>query len=287
MQWQIGNIKITSIVELVVSGDNEFVLPDAQNDKCLSYDWMQPHFMDEKGYLIFSVHGLVVDTGNNKVMVDTCIGNDKQLAVPDWNNMQTNFIGDMEDAGYARDSIDTVLCTHLHVDHVGWNTMLVDGEWLPTFPNARYLFAKTEWEHWDAHEDEIEIGPVMQQSVRPIVDAGLVTLVDSDYEVCPGIQLLPTPGHTPGHVSVLVSSEGEQALITGDFIHHPVQMSRPEWCSAADSDETAGMETRKKVLADYVNSDVLIIGTHFPEPTAGYIKNMKNGDNYWLDVGKQ
>ena len=227
MQWQIGKVKITRVVELVVSGDNEFVLPDAQNEKCLAYDWMQPHFMDEKGFLLFSVHGLIVDTGAHKVMVDTCIGNDKQLAVPTWNNMQTNFLEDMKAAGYAREDIDTVLCTHLHVDHVGWNTMLVDGKWTPTFNNARYLVAKSEWEHWDAHEEEIEIGPVMQQSVRPVVEAGLMELVDQDYRVCPEIRLIPTPGHTPGHVSVLISSEDNQALITGDFIHHPVQMTRP------------------------------------------------------------
>lgn len=287
MQWQVGDVKITRVVELVVSGDNEFVLPDAKNEKCLPLDWMQPHFMDEKGYLSFSVHGLIVDTGKHRIMVDTCIGNDKQLALPDWNNMQTNFLGDLEDAGYAREAIDTVLCTHLHVDHVGWNTMLVDGEWVPTFPGARYLVAQAEWEHWDANEDAIEIGPVLQQSVRPIVDAGLMQLVDCDHQVCPEVRLVPTPGHTPGHVSVLVESAGQQALITGDFIHHPVQLSHPEWCSAADSDEQQGVRTRENMFAEYVDSDVLIIGTHFPGPTAGHIRYMPEGANYWLDVGQQ
>ncbi len=286
MQWQIGKVKITRIVELVVSGDNEFVLPDAQNEKCLPLDWMQPHFMDEEGYLIFSVHALIVDTGERKILVDTCIGNDKQLAVPDWNNMQTAFLSDLETAGYPSDTIDTVLCTHLHVDHVGWNTMLVDGQWKPTFNNARYLVADTEWQYWDKHEDEIEIGPVMQQSVRPIVDAGLMDLIDCEHQVCAEVKLIPTPGHTPGHVSVHISSDGEDAVITGDFIHHPVQMSRPEWCSAADEDQVVGLETRRKMLSKYVDSKVLIIGTHFPTPTAGYIKHRDDNDNYWLDVSQ-
>jgi glyoxylase-like metal-dependent hydrolase (beta-lactamase superfamily II) len=126
----------------------------------------------------------------------------------------------------------------------------------------------------------------MQQSVRPIVEAGLMTLVESEHEVCAEVRLIPTPGHTPGHVSVLIESGGQQALITGDFIHHPVQMSRPEWCSSADSDPQVGLTTRKKVLADYVDSDVLIIGTHFPTPTAGYVRPLPDGDNYWLDVGE-
>ena len=283
-QWQIGNIQITRIVEIVVSGNNAFVLPDAENELCLSLDWMKPHFMNDDGDLIFSVHALIIDTGEKRIMVDTCIGNDKQLAVPDWDKMQTTFISDLEDAGYSADSIDTVLCTHLHVDHVGWNTMLVDGNWVPTFKNARYLFAKEEWDHWDSHEDEIEIGPVMQQSVRPVVEAGLMDLVNSEHQVCAGIKLVPTPGHTPGHVSVHISSEGKEALITGDFVHHPVQMSRPHWCSAADDDQDKGLQTRNEMFSKYVDFDVLIIGTHFPTPTAGYIKHQSDEENYWLDV---
>lgn len=284
MVWQIGDIKITRIVELVVSGNNEFVLPDAQAEKCLPYEWMKPYFMNDDGELIFSVHALIIDTGEKRIMVDTCIGNDKQLAVPDWDALQTSFLSDIEAAGYPRDTIDIVLCTHLHVDHVGWNTMLVDDKWLPTFSNARYLFAKEEWQHWDAHEDEVEIGPVLQQSIRPVVDAGLVDLVDCEHKVCSGVELLPTPGHTPGHVSVYVSSQGKEALITGDFVHHPVQMSRPEWCSVADDDQARGLKTRENMFARYVDSDVLIIGTHFPTPTAGYIRHQANKDNYWLDV---
>lgn len=284
LQWQVGKVKITRIVELVVSGNNVFVLPDAENDLCLPMNWMQPHFMNEAGDLIFSVHALVIDTGERKIMVDTCIGNDKQLAVPDWDQMQTSFLDDIADAGYPAGEIDTVLCTHLHVDHVGWNTMLVDGDWVPTFPNARYLYAKKEWQHWDANEDSIEIGPVMQQSIRPIVDAGLTDLVDAEHQVCAEVRLVPTPGHTPGHVSVHVSSEGKEALITGDFTHHPVQLSRPEWASVADDDQAMGLETRLRMFSQYVDSDTLIIGTHFPTPTAGLIRHRKDADNYWLDT---
>ncbi|MAR28998.1 MAG: MBL fold metallo-hydrolase [Gammaproteobacteria bacterium] len=282
-QWQIGDVKITRVVEIESLGGSRFILPDATRDACLPYGWMQPHFMDEQGNLLMSVHALVVDTGEHRILVDTCIGNDKERNVPNWSHLQTHFLQDLEAAGYAPDTIDTVLCTHLHVDHVGWNTMLVDGQWVPTFPNARYLFARTEWEHWDANDDETVYGPVLADSVRPVVEAGLVDLVDMDHRVCPEVCLEPTPGHTPGHVSVHIRSGGAEALITGDCIHHPVQMTRPDWCSSADVDQAQGLQTRETLLQRYVDQDILIIGTHFATPTAGHVKHLEIG-GYYLDV---
>jgi glyoxylase-like metal-dependent hydrolase (beta-lactamase superfamily II) len=283
-QWQIGNVKITRIVEQLVSGDNQFVLPDATNEACLPMKWLQPHFMDKEGYLLFSIHALIIDTGERRIMVDTCIGNDKERGVPGWHQMQTAFLNDIEAAGYPRDSIDTVLCTHLHVDHVGWNTMKVDGKWQPTFKNARYLVAETEWKYWDAIGGDNEYGPVMEDSILPVVDAGLMDYIDCDYQVCPEVRLKPTPGHTPGHVSVHISSGGQEALITGDCIHHPCQLTHPEWCAAADADSPRGQSTREKLFAEYVDTDVLIIGTHFAGPTAGYIRHNTDDQNYWLDA---
>ncbi len=282
-QWQIGDVKITRVVEIESLGGSRFILPDATRDACLHYGWMQPHFMDEQGNLLMSVHALVVDTGEHHILVDTCIGNDKERNVPNWSHLQTHFLQDLEAAGYATCTIDTVLCTHLHVDHVGWNTMLVDGQWVPTFPDARYLFARTEWEHWDANEDETVYGPVLADSVRPVVEAGLVDLVDMDHQVCPEVCLEPTPGHTPGHVSVHIRSGDAEALITGDCIHHPVQMTRPDWCSSADVDKAQGLQTRETLLQRYVDQDILIIGTHFAAPTAGHIKHLEVG-GYYLDV---
>ena len=282
-QWQIGDVKITRVVEIESLGGSRFILPDATRDACLPYGWMQPHFMDEHGNLLMSVHALVVETGEHRILVDTCIGNDKDRNVPNWSHLQTHFLQDLEAAGYAPDTIDTVLCTHLHVDHVGWNTMLVEGQWVPTFPNARYLFARTEWEHWDANEDETVYGPVLVDSVRPVVEAGLVDLVEMDHRICPEVCLEPTPGHTPGHVSVHIRSGDAEALITGDCIHHPVQMTRPDWCSSADIDQAQGLQTRERLLQRYVDQDILIIGTHFATPSAGHIKHLEVG-GYYLDV---
>ena len=283
-QWQIGGIQISRIIEMEVAGGSKFILPDATRDACKEIDWLAPHFMDEDGNLIMSIHALVVDTGDLRLVVDTCIGNDKQRTIPNWSNLQTSFLSDLEAAGYPRESIDMVLCTHLHVDHVGWNTMLVDGEWVPTFPNARYLMAEKEWTYWDANEDESTYGSVLADSVRPVVDAGLVDLVDIEHRISDEIWLEPTPGHTPGHVSVHLASDGVEALITGDCIRHPCQMTRLDWCSSADYDQAQGQQTRESLLAKYVDQDVLVIGTHFATPTAGHVKALDSG-GYWLDTG--
>lgn len=283
-QWQIGKVKVTRVVEMQVAGGSRFILPDATREACLPISWLAPHFMDEAGNLIMSIHALVVDTGAHRIVVDTCIGNDKQRSIPNWSNLQTSFLRDLEAAGYPRESIDTVLCTHLHVDHVGWNTMLVNGEWVPTFPNARYLLADREFNYWNSADADTLNEGIMEDSVAPVVAAGLVDLVDWKHQVCAEVTLEPTPGHTPGHVSIHIRSEGEEALITGDFMHHPCQMTRTEWCSPADYDSTQGRATREAVLAQYVGTDTLIIGTHFATPTAGHVKALPEG-GYYLDVG--
>ncbi len=280
-QWQIGKVKITRVVEMQVTGGTRFILPQATRDAIKPIKWLQPHFADSEGNLIMSIHALIVETPDRKIIVDTCIGNDKKRNIPNWTNLQLPFLEDLQKAGYDRMDIDTVLCTHLHVDHVGWNTMLVDGIWIPTFPNARYLMGDTEFNYWIDQEDT-GYGDVIGDSVRPVFDAGLVDLVDLNYQVCEEIYLEPTLGHTPGHVSVHIESEGQQALITGDCIHHPCQIANVDWSSSADFDAEQAINTRKKLLSDYADKDILVIGTHFATPTAGHLK--KDGENYWLEV---
>ena len=276
LQWQIGDVRVTRIVELESTGGSRFILPDATPEACLAIDWLAPHFMDERGRLHMSVHALVVDTGTRRVLVDTCIGNDKERSIPAWNALQTRFLEDLEAAGYAPETIDTVLCTHLHVDHVGWNTKRVGDRWVPTFPQARYLFSEREWAHWST-ADEDDYGPVIDDSVRPVVDAGLVDLVADDHVLCEELRLRPTPGHTPGHVSVEITSKGERALITGDFVHHPCQLARTDWGSSADSDPAQARRTREDTLSDLADEPVLVIGTHFAAPTAGWVEAADGG----------
>jgi len=243
--WKIGNIKVTRVVEMQVTGGSRFILPQAIPEEILPMQWLQPHFANDQGKLIMSIHALVIETPERKMIVDTCIGNDKKRSIENWSNLQLPFLEDLQTAGYDRFEIDTVMCTHLHVDHVGWNTMLVNNEWIPTFPNAQYLIGREEYNYWSTAEpDQLNDG-LLEDSVKPVFDAGLVKLVPMDFKVCEGIHFEATPGHTPGHVSIHLESEGQHALITGDSIHHPCQIEKVQWSSSADYDQTASMQTRQ------------------------------------------
>ena len=241
-----------------------------------------PNFVDERGRLILSVHALVVESQGQRIMVDTCIGNDKPRPTRPFNQLQTNFLGDLEAAGFPPSSIDTVACTHLHVDHVGWNTRLEDGRWVPTFTRARHLFARTEFEYWKENIDVEFFGDVMGDSVLPIADAGLADLVDVDHRINDEVWFESTPGHTPGHVSVVVESKGERAVITGDMIHSPLQCAYPGLTCSADTDAAQGDATRKAFLERYGGTPTLVIGTHFATPTAGRL--VADGDAWRFDA---
>jgi glyoxylase-like metal-dependent hydrolase (beta-lactamase superfamily II) len=269
--WQIGNVKITRIVEIEATGGMSRIIPDATRDKLKDIEWLYPHFVDEEGRMRGSIHSLIIDTGERKIIVDTCIGNDKERAVPAWNKLQTAYLANLAAAGYPADSIDTVLCTHLHIDHVGWNTSWDGAKWVPTFKNADYLFGEVEYNHWMTHDREGQ-SQVMADSVTPIVEAGLQKLISQEHVLCPEVRLIPTPGHTPGHHSVMIESEGESALITGDFLHHPCQFAHPEWPSAPDWDVPQGHATRINMYNRLADTLTLVIGTHFHTPTAGHLK---------------
>lgn len=280
-KWRIGEVTVTRVVEIEATGGMSRIIPEATRERLQKIGWLYPHFVDEGGRMRGSIHALIIETPERTIVVDTCVGNDKERDNAAWNRLQTTFLDDMANAGYGLDRIDTVLCTHLHIDHVGWNTMLVNGKWVPTFPKARYLMGQVEFEHWRQDGDAGQ-AVVMADSVLPVFDAGLVDLVPTDHRICDQVSLIPTVGHTPGHVSVLISSQGEEAMITGDFIHHPCQFAHPEWSASVDTDPVQSAETRREVFGRYAETPTLIIGTHFHTPTAGYLK--RDGDAYRLDV---
>jgi len=280
--WTIGDITVTSVVEVEGPAPGRFLFEEADVDTVARrHGWARSTFVDDDGMLLTTVQALVVSAGGRTIVVDTCIGNDKQRDVPAWNQLQLPFLDRFRAAGFDPLDVDAVVCTHLHVDHVGWNTMLVDGEWRPTFPESRYLFAGPEYAHWSAEpfRQRAEHG----DSIEPVVAAGLVDLVDVDAEIAPGVSLLPTPGHTPGHCSVRLSSQGATAVITGDFMHHAVQVASPEWCSRFDTDAARGERTRREFIEEHADGDVLVIGTHFGGPGAGHIVSTDDGHVFAAD----
>ena len=269
--WNIGDVKVSRIIESEAPWPGTWLLPDATPENIKKEaSWLFPTFTDEKGKLRMAIHALVLESQGKRIVVDTCIGNDKVRSNPMWSNLKLPFLDDLKEAGYTRNNIDIVVCTHLHVDHVGWNTTLENGKWVPTFPNARYLVGGVEWDYWSKSDNQDSRDPV-EDSVRPVVDSGHATLVDSNYRITDEVWLEPPPGHTPGHHSVRISSKGHDAVITGDLIHHPVQFQYPEWDDAFDSDLAMAKSTRRAFAEKYADRDVLVFGTHFATPSAGKI----------------
>ena len=274
MRWKVGNVTITKVVELETVGHTRFILPPAGREEILQLPWLIPHLATAEGRLKMSIHALVVETPTRRIVVDTGLGNNKQgRTIPIWNDRQGPFLDDLTAAGFPPDSIDTVLCTHLHVDHVGWNTRLVDGKWAPTFTKARYLFGMREYAYWRDHSTEPDKAAVFNDSVAPIVEAGRADLVASDISICEEITLIPTPGHTPGHVSLHIRSAGAEALLAGDVAHHPCQMAHLDWSATVDSDPRQSAQTRRELFSRFADRPVLVIGGHFD---AGHIKRDKD-----------
>ncbi|WP_419846176.1 MBL fold metallo-hydrolase [Candidatus Poriferisocius sp.] len=275
---QVGDVKVMLVRETLqpVPAEGMYVEPDMGVFEA-NADWLRPYFLDDEGNMPLSIHALVLESEGQTIMVDTCIGNRPIEMVPQMSHLGEGFLDELAAAGFEPGDIDIVLCTHLHFDHVGWNTILVDGEWVPTFPNARYLFNRTEYEYWDSGAEGAAI--TFGDAVRPVLDAGLADLVDSDHQVTGEISLEPSPGHSPGHVSVRISSAGHEAVITGDLVHHPVQFSAPEWVMTADDDPARASETRKAFRERYADSGILIFGTHFAGPSCGHLSN---ADGRWI-----
>jgi glyoxylase-like metal-dependent hydrolase (beta-lactamase superfamily II) len=228
--------------------------------------------------MFINFQAFVVKAGDRRIMIDTCIGADRERQFPVFTQMRTTFMEDLASLGIAPTDVDTVLCTHLHFDHVGWNTHLVEGRWVPTFPKARYLFSRQEYDHWQMLRDTGGYHGInhLSDAVDPVVAAGLVDFIPHDHAISEEIRLLPTPGHTPGHVSVYINSQGQEAVITGDMMHHPIQVALPEHAATFDMDKPAAAKTRVEFVKRFTEKPVLVIGSHFADPGAGYI--VRNGD---------
>jgi len=286
----IGDIRIDRVLEQEgpIFG-LDFLLPDAPADLLdANADWLMPRYADPASRnLILSFHSLLVRTPNRTILVDACVGNDKERpARPPWHHASFPYLDNLARHGVGPDDIDVVLCTHLHADHVGWNTRLLDGRWVPTFPNASYVFAKREYEYWQAQnravppEEPLNHGS-FNDSVLPVVEAGRAQLVADDHEIDQGIWLEPAPGHTPGNIVIRVERDGARALLVGDAIHSPAQFADLGLSTRFCSDPVQSARTRIRLIDDVAETDTALLTAHFPTPTAGRV--VRRGDAFGFE----
>jgi glyoxylase-like metal-dependent hydrolase (beta-lactamase superfamily II) len=270
-QWAIGDVRVTIVVESQTDHiPPELFFTDASAEAVASHQWLVPDFADDQGRIGLSVQAFVVETPTRIVVVDPCVGNGKTLEMPFWNEQRWPFWERFEAAGFSADDVDLVVHTHLHADHVGWDTRLVHETWVPTFAGARHLYTEAALA-WLRDPGGYDNTNVLAQSVQPILDAGLGDMVDERADLGEGLRLAPSNGHTPGHVSLWIESDDQTALLTGDFFHHPVQCAVPEWAEVGDSDPDEARATRRRMLDEAATTRALVFGTHFPTRPVGRI----------------
>ncbi|MEH2492739.1 MBL fold metallo-hydrolase [Bradyrhizobium sp. AZCC 2230] len=226
-------------------------------------------FDEREGRLISSIHTWVLHTRHHTSLIDSCAGNHKNRpGAPRF--LDLPFLKGLAAAGVSPESVDYVMCTHIHVDHCGWNTRLLDDRWVPTFPNARYLFSKAEYEHWrgPAGKQGVNAG-VYEDSVLPVVESGQAEIVDGEGSVGDGLMFHPTPGHTVGHVAIMLQSREHRAVFSGDIMHQPLQVFRPDWNSAFCEDPTRARASRRWLLEHAADTGSTIFTAHFANSSAG------------------
>ena len=286
---KLGQIEIRRVVESICKDFDpyDFFPETTKEDWARHKSWLEPRALDPaSGNLVLPIQAFLVRTKRHTILIDTCVGHDKSRPQrPFWHLKRFDtFLPRLSAAGAKAEDIDYVMCTHLHTDHVGWNTQLRDGRWVPTFPNAKYIFARTEWQAFEAmHARHPQ--PQFLDSVLPIMEAGQAQLVEKDFALDDEVWLEPTPGHTPGHFSVRIASRGAKAVITGDCIHSPVQCVEPHWIMRADSDPQLAKSTRRTFLESVSDSDVTVCATHFPEPSIGRVTARDRA--FWFEYGRE
>ena len=291
----LGNVTVDKIVENEHMWLDPFWLFHNIDQPTIDRNlhWMQDFLFDGAANRIsLSFHSFLIRAGGRNILVDTCVGNHKERpGTPFWNQLKTTqYMRDLSRHGLTPADIHMVMCTHLHVDHVGWNTQLDNGRWVPTFPNARYIFGRAEFDGHAARQADTPDTPINRgswaDSVLPVVEAGLAELVEYNFTEPLGLEervtLLPTPGHTPGHFCINVEGRDDAGLITGDAIHHPIQLREPHLVNNGDMDVPHARRTREALIRQLAESGQVMLPCHFAGPTAGRIRDDGAG-LHWFD----
>ncbi len=276
-KWRVGDVEISSIPEFTVAMfAPSFIYPDLPKEKLEQHrSWLEPKHLDPaSGKLVIAIQAYVVKTKRRTILVDACSGNDKERpSRPLFHRQKRPWLERLAEAGFDPSDIDFVLCTHLHIDHVGWNTRLLNGRWVPTFPRARYLITKAEWEHWQDEDKRkaYSTDEHIEDSVLPIVAAGQCDFVAMDYRFDDEAWLDPTPGHTPGHVALRVRSQGQEAALSGDLMHTALQCAEPQISSCFCVDPDLSAKSRRSFLERCAEGRALVLPAHFPHPSGGRV----------------
>jgi glyoxylase-like metal-dependent hydrolase (beta-lactamase superfamily II) len=281
LRYLVDDIAIHRIVEENVGTRPAFDFIAGLTPELLEANrhWLEPEsLLPGSDDLAFCFQSYVVRTPHHTILIDSCIGNDKpRPRRPGWHlKHDDHYMRALAAAGFRVEDIDYVLCTHLHADHVGWNTRLDNGRWVPTFPNARYLMSGKELDHWMCEHAQRPI-ECIADSVLPVVEEGRAELVASAHVVSEHVRLVPTPGHTVDHFSVCLGRGRDAAVMTGDLIHSPLQARFPELCARVDHDHALAARTRRTFLARYAGTDTLCCTAHFPAPSCGRIERWDDG----------
>ena len=286
---QVGNLQVMRALEMIMPFDRQAFFPETtESDWAPHRHWLEPQALDPlTDALQFPMQSYVVRTTHHTILIDSCVGNDKERPNRQaWHLKKDDaYMRALAALGIAPEDIDFVMCTHLHTDHIGWNTRLEEGRWVPTFPNARYVFSEKELAAWRDEGHEKFSRTPYEDSVLPIVEAGRAELVTNDYALDDEVWLEPTPGHTPDHVAVALASNGARAIMCGDLVHSPVQCLHPEWVPWPDWDAELAKCTRRAFLDRYCETDTLICSAHFPLPSAGRI--VRAGDAFRFEYDER
>ena len=276
--FTLGDYSIGRVAELEFPAFSalEF-FPDATPDMVEEASRAYPGRISADGKIVMSFHSFVVRTGRHTILVDTCC-NKSRPGRPQFDEGKADYLGGLAALGVKPQEVTHVMCTHLHWDHVGWNTQLVNGEWVPTFPNAQYVMAKREYDHWDAvyakekNNRQHAHALAFEDSVLPLMRADKAVLVEDDFELDHGVSLEPCHGHTPGHVVMNVASKGKQGVLLGDAIHHPMQVLFPDLSTRADSDMDVARVSRRALIDKHAGTGNLVMPHHFSTPSCGTIE---------------
>jgi len=270
MRYSWGELEVDIICESVAEFflASEFFPQFDANAIVHRRERLQPDFLTSDNRLRLSIHSWLLRAGDLNILIDTCVGNQKKRpSIAQWNQAEFSYLDGLTETGCSVEDIDIVMCTHLHVDHVGWNTRLEDNRWIPTFPNARYLFSGKEYEYY-LSQNRISSANrgSFDDSVLPIVAAGQAEFIGSGYTLAPGVIVQEMPGHTPGHFVIRIERNGLRAILSGDVVHHPMQIWHPEWASVACWDPQAAGRSRIELLNLCVESGALLLPAHFCSP---------------------